>query len=162
MSSTQAGPRSLAAFSLRASTWFSRQLTQLTKSRALISRWAREYQWKDRAQARDAFNDQLSQQQSIRTRLDMNKLTLSIAQTMQTKAMHGFLALESVRKLPKDPVTGEERFQLMMEPRDLMHMLETAHKLSNDVLGKADRDTVTKIELIFGNAEDDYQGPLRE
>jgi hypothetical protein len=33
--------------------------------------------------------------QSIRTRLEMNKITLEIAQTMQAKAMCGFKALEA-------------------------------------------------------------------
>jgi hypothetical protein len=33
MSSTQAGPRSLAAFSLRASAWFSRQLPLIDQQR---------------------------------------------------------------------------------------------------------------------------------
>jgi hypothetical protein len=51
-------------------------VTQLTKSRALLSRRSREYQWKERAQAWDEFQDQLSQHQMVNQRLQMNKTTL--------------------------------------------------------------------------------------
>jgi hypothetical protein len=129
------------------------------KHPALIYRWSVKYRWRERAQEWDAFQDQLGQAQSVRTRMEMNKVTLTIAQTMQTKAMDGYLALETVRKV-KDAITGEEKLQLAIKPAELLRILESSHKLSKDVLGKSDEDQVAKIEVIFGSTEDEEEPPL--
>jgi len=128
------------------------------KNQALLYRWSTLYQWKERAQDWDVFQDQLGQAQAIRTRLAMNKTTLEIAQTMQAKAMCGFQALETVRMV-KDPITGEEKMELAIKPGELLHILEASHKLSKDLLGKADEDQVAKIEVIFGDVPPEEEPP---
>jgi hypothetical protein len=40
-----------------------------------------------------------------------------------------------------------------MTPDELLRMIESSHKLVKDVLGKVESDTVTKIELHFGDAD---------
>jgi hypothetical protein len=130
-----------------------------TKSRSLIYRWSIRYQWKERAQDWDVYQDQLGQAQAIRTRLAMNKATLEIAQDMQAKAMRGYQALETVRKV-KDPVTGEEKMELAIKPADLLRILEASHKLAKDVLGKADEDRVAEIQVIFGSVPPEEEPPL--
>jgi hypothetical protein len=134
-------------------------VNQCRKSPSLIYRWSAAYRWSERAQEWDAFQDQLGQAQAVRTRMEMNKVTLTIAQTMQTKAMDGFLALQTVRTV-KDPITNEEKPQLAVKPGELRQMLETSYKLSKDLLGKADEDQVAKIEVIFGSTEDEEEPPL--
>jgi len=126
---------------------------QLKKSPALLYRWSADYCWKERVQAWGEFQDQLGQQQAIRQRLENNKATLQIAEIMRQRVMDGFLALESVRKVKGDG--DEEKLVLAMKPGDLVRMLESSHKLAKDVLGKTDSDTVTKIELHFGDADPD-------
>ena len=134
-------------------------VNQCRKSPSLIYRWSAAYRWSERAQEWDAFQDQLGQAQAVRTRMEMNKVTLTIAQTMQTKAMDGFLALQTVRTV-KDPITNEEKLQLAIKPGDLLHILEAAHRLSKDLLGKSDEDQVAKIELIFGSVPPEEEPPL--
>lgn len=132
---------------------------QEKKAPSLIYRWSAAYRWSERAQAWDEFQDQLGREQSVRTRMEMNKVTLTIAQTMQTKAMQGYEALQTVRTV-KDPITNEEKPQLAVKPGELRQMLETSYKLSKDLLGKADEDRVAKIELHFGSADDEEEPPL--
>jgi hypothetical protein len=91
--------------------------------------------------------------------MEMNKVTLMIAQTMQTKAMDGYLALETVRKV-KDATTGDEKLILAIKPGDLLHMMEASHKLAKDVLGKADDDRVAEIQVIFGAVPPEEEPPL--
>ena len=134
-------------------------VNQCRKSSSLIYRWSAAYRWSERAQAWDEFQDQLGQEQSVRTRMEMNKVTLTIAQTMQTKVMQGYEALQTVRTV-KDPITNEEKPQLAVKPGELRQMLETSYKLSKDLLGKADEDQVAKIEVIFGSTEDEEEPPL--
>jgi hypothetical protein len=134
-------------------------VNQCRKSSSLIYRWSAAYRWSERAQAWDEFQDQLGQAQSVRTRMEMNKVTLTIVQTMQTKAMQGYEALQTVRTV-KDPITNEEKPQLAVKPGELRQMLETSYKLSKDLLGKADEDQVAKIEVIFGSTEDEEEPPL--
>jgi hypothetical protein len=134
-------------------------VTQCRKSSSLIYRWSAAYRWSERAQAWDEFQDQLGQAQSARTRMEMNKVTLTIAQTMQTKAMEGYRALETVVER-KDPVTGDKRLVLAIKPNDLLRLMEGSQKLQQSVLGKGDEDEVAKIEVIFGATEDDEEPPL--
>jgi hypothetical protein len=133
-------------------------VNQCRKSPSLIYRWSASYRWSERAQEWDAFQDQLGQAQAVRTRMEMNKVTLTIAQTMQTKAMDGYLALETVRKV-KDATTGDEKLILAIKPGELRQMLETSHKLSEKLLGKVG-DQVAKIELIFGSVPPEEEPPL--
>jgi hypothetical protein len=129
------------------------------KAQAMIYRWSVAYRWRERAQAWDAFQDQLGQAQAVRTRMEMNKATLTIAQTMLTKAAQGYLALETVRKV-KDAVTKEEKMQLAIKPGELLHILQCSHKLSQDLLGKSDEDQVANIQVIFGSVPPDQEPPL--
>jgi hypothetical protein len=129
------------------------------KSQALIYRWSAAYRWRERAQAWDEFQDQLGQAQAVRTRMEMNKVTLTIAQTMLTKAMDGYLALETVRKA-KDATTGDEKMILAIKPAELLRILESSHKLAKDLLGKADEDQVASIQVIFGSVPADQEPPL--
>ena len=151
------------AFALFRDTGWERSVgkvvNQCRKSSSLIYRWSAAYRWSERAQAWDEFQDQLGQAQSVRTRMEMNKVTLTIVQTMQTKAMQGYEALQTVRTV-KDPITNEEKPQLAVKPGELRQMLETSYKLSKDLLGKADEDQVAKIEVIFGSTEDEEEPPL--
>lgn len=91
--------------------------------------------------------------------MEMNKVTLTIAQTMQTKAMDGYLALETVRKV-KDAITGDEKLQLAIKPAELLRILESSHKISKDLLGKADEDRVANIQVIFGSVPPEEEPPL--
>lgn len=139
------------------------------KSQALIYRWSTRYQWKERAQDWDVHQDQLGQAQAIRTRLAMNKRALEIAQDMQLKALKGFAALETVSKVKvlrkvKDEAgvertVEEEIDKLVISPKDLVRLMESAHRLQKDLLGKADEDQVAKIEVIFGATEDEEDDP---
>jgi hypothetical protein len=131
-------------------------VNQCRKSPSLIYRWSAAYRWSERAQEWDAFQDQLGQAQAVRTRMEMNKVTLTIAQTMQTKAMDGYLALETVRPVKFTDEKGEKKEKLILaiKPSDLMRLVESAHKLQKSVLGKSDEDHVAKIELHFGPRED--------
>ena len=151
------------AFALFRDTGWERSVgkvvNQCRKSPSLIYRWSAAYRWSDRAQAWDEFQDQLGQAQAVRTRMEMNKVTLTIAQTMQTKAMDGYLALETVRKV-KDAVTGDEKLQLAIKPGELLRILESSYKLSKDLLGKSDEDRVAKIELHFGSVPPEEEPPL--
>lgn len=128
---------------------------QLKKSASLVYRWSLDYHWRDRAQAWDEFQDQVIQRQQIKQRAEFHKATLMVAQNMQSKAMQGFIALQTVKKV-KDSA-GNETLVLAIKPNDLVRLMESSHKLSNSVLGKGDDDKVAKIELIFGNAEDDEE-----
>ena len=95
----------------------------------------------------------------------MNKRALEIAQDMQLKALKGFAALETVRKVKvsrkvKDEAgvertVEEEIDKLVISPKDLVRLMESAHRLQKDLLGKADEDQVAKIEVIFGATEDE-------
>lgn len=131
-------------------------VNQCRKSPSLIYRWSAAYRWSERAQEWDAFQDQLGQAQAVRTRMEMNKVTLTIAQTMQTKAMDGYLALETVRPVKFIDEKGEKKEKLILaiKPSDLMRLVESAHKLQKSVLGKSDEDHVAKIVLNFGATED--------
>jgi hypothetical protein len=128
------------------------------KTQSLIYRWSVSHRWRERAQAWDEFQDQLSQAAAVRTRLEMNKAALMIAQTMQTKAMDGYQALQTVRTV-KDPVTNEEKLQLAIKPGDLLRMMESSLKISQQVLGKADEDQVASIQVIFGSVPADQEPP---
>jgi hypothetical protein len=140
------------------------------KAQALIYRWSVKYNWKLRVQEWDTYQDQLGQAQAIRIRLAMNKVALEIAQDMQLKAMKGFAALETVRKVKvsrkvKDEAgvertVEEEIDKLVISPKDLVRLMESAHRLQKDLLGKADEDQVANIQVIFGSVPADQEPPL--
>jgi hypothetical protein len=144
-------------------------VTKWNKSQSLIYRWSVKYNWKLRVQEWDTYQDQLGQAHAIRTRLAMNKRALEIAQDMQLKALKGFAALEIVRKVKvsrkvKDEAgvertVEEEIDKLVISPKDLVRLMESAHRLQKDLLGKADEDQVAKIEVIFGATEDEEDDP---
>ena len=145
-------------------------VNQCRKSPSLIYRWSAAYRWSERAQEWDAFQDQLGQAQAVRTRLAMNKRALEIAQDMQLKALKGFAALETVRKVKvsrkvKDEAgvertVEEEIDKLAISPKDLVRLMESAHRLQKDLLGKADEDQVANIQVIFGSVPADQEPPL--
>jgi hypothetical protein len=145
-------------------------VNQCRKSPSLIYRWSAAYRWSERAQEWDAFQDQLGQAQAVRTRLAMNKRALEIAQDMQLKALKGFAALETVRKVKvsrkvKDEAgvertVEEEIDKLVISPKDLVRLMESAHRLQKDLLGKADEDQVANIQVIFGSVPADQEPPL--
>ena len=145
-------------------------VNQCRKSPYLIYRWSAAYRWSERAQEWDAFQDQLGQAQAVRTRLAMNKRALEIAQDMQLKALKGFAALETVRKVKvsrkvKDEAgvertVEEEIDKLVISPKDLVRLMESAHRLQKDLLGKADEDQVANIQVIFGSVPADQEPPL--
>jgi hypothetical protein len=129
-----------------------------------------KFQWNERAQEWDTYQDQLGQAHAIRIRLAMNKVALEIAQDMQMKAMKGFAALETVRRMKvsrkvKDEAgvertVEEEIDKLVISPKDLVRLMESAHRLQKDLLGKADEDQVAKIELFFGSVPPEEEPPL--
>lgn len=129
------------------------------KSHSLIYRWSITHRWRDRAREWDEFQDQLIQAQSIRTRIEMNRATLLMAQKIQSKAMQGYNVLETVRVV-KDKVTGEEKLELAVKPAELLKMMTTAHEIGQQLLGKADEDRVANIQVIFGSVPPEEEPPL--
>ena len=100
----------------------------------------------------------------------MNKVALEIAQDMQLKSLKGFAALETVSKVKvlrkvKDEAgvertVEEEIDKLVISPKDLVRLMESAHRLQKDLLGKADEDQVANIQVIFGSVPADQEPPL--
>ncbi len=130
-----------------------------TKHRSLIYRWALQHRWQNRVREWDEYQDQLIQAQSIRTREEMNRATLLMAQKIQSKAIEGLNTLQVVRVV-KDAKTGEEKLELAVKPAELIRMMQAAHEVTQQLLGKADEDKVAKIELFFGAVPPEEEPPL--
>jgi hypothetical protein len=135
------------AFTLYRDAGFERSIRRLAeslhKSHQRMYQLSVRYNWRDRVRAWDDFQDQLSQIETIKQRVELGRTSLMLAHAMTTKAQQGMAALAVVTK----------NGMLGIKPRDLISLIEASFRVQNRLLGSADQDQVAKIEVYFGDAE---------
>jgi hypothetical protein len=145
--------KAFAAFAVYRDLGLERSLTrvarQLNKSIQLISRWSLNHDWRSRVEAFEVHADELTQMQTLRQRVEMNRSILLTAQQLQSKAIAALLALQPVY----ESTDGKKRST--MKPSEIGKFVELSAKLQYQVLGKAKEDRVTHFEVILGTADEE-------
>lgn len=116
-----------------------------------ILRWARRWNWENRAADFDIHQDEGHRAELARGRLAMRRRHLQIAMAMQEIAVVGLRELQA---------KVQQRLPLNLTTDEVRTMMQTAAKLENDALGKEKESRYTKIEVHLGTltAEEEY-GP---
>jgi hypothetical protein len=111
-------------------------------SAANVARWSSRHNWQSRAWSYDKEQDRIQQEQEARDRSAARKRHLSIAQQMQSVALHGLLELKA--KIASGTA-------LNMSPTEVENMMTEAIKLERLTLGvEKDRSQFTQIRVFFG------------
>jgi len=121
----------------------------LNKSVQNVGRWCIRWDWRQRVEAWDRHVEELEALETIQLRLEHRRLSLQIAKDLAKKVAQGARALEIVR------VDTDGKEHLAVKPADLIRLMESVHKLQDSVLGRSDEDQVAKVEVFFGNTEDE-------
>ena len=112
-----------------------------------VARWSAMYDWKGRAWAWDAHQDELQQKQEARDRTAMHKRHLKVAMLMQEIAVTALLELRA---------KAEQKLPLNMSAAEANHLLVEGSKLERLTLGVGkDRRQYTQINVILGRHEYD-------
>lgn len=77
---------------------------QLRKSRALIDRWKRQWNWAERARAYDRELERAAHEEALKAVREMSRRHIGMALRMQTKAMEGLRELKPGKMRTKDVV----------------------------------------------------------
>jgi len=111
-------------------------------SAANVARWSSRHHWQQRAWSWDKEQDRIQQEQEDRDRSAARKRHLSIAQQMQSIALHGLLELKA--KIASGTA-------LNMSPTEIENMMTEAIKLERLTLGvEKDRSQFTQIRIFMG------------
>ena len=77
---------------------------RLGKSRALIDRWRRQWNWEERARAYDKELDRAAYEEALQAVREMSRRHIDMARQMQDKALEALSSLEPDAIRPKDIV----------------------------------------------------------
>lgn len=77
---------------------------RLGKSRALIDRWRRQWNWEERARAYDKELDRAAYEEALKAVREMSRRHIDMARQMQDKALEALSSLEPDAIRPKDIV----------------------------------------------------------
>lgn len=101
---------------------------KLEKSRTLIDRWKKNYQWEERVRLYDNWLEKKARQKIVKNRQDMIDRHIQIAQNLQGKAMSALQNADSDR----------------MSFKDIREILKIATELERVTQGMADAEITTK------------------
>jgi hypothetical protein len=114
-----------------------------------VARWSAMHNWKDRAWAWDAHQDELQQKQEARDRTAMHKRHLKVAMLMQEVAVTALLELRA---------KAEQKLPLNISAAEANHLLVEGSKLERLTLGVGkDRRQYTQINVVLGTYEDEEE-----
>lgn len=119
---------------------------KVTKRKQTLHRWSMRWNWRERAISFDRFMEEQEMRATIKKRVEFRELSLTIAQNLTTKAALAVQALKTTRE------SSDGKQYMAIKPGELIQILELAHKMQLELLGKADDDQVAKIEVFFGVA----------
>lgn len=77
---------------------------QLNKSRALIDRWKRQWDWPERVRAYDRELERAAHEEALKAVREMSRRHIDMAMRMQDKALEALSSLEADAIRPKDIV----------------------------------------------------------
>ena len=77
---------------------------QLRKSRALIDRWKRQWNWEERARAYDRELERAAYEEAVKAMREMLRRHIGMGVRMQTKALEGLSKLNPAKMRTKDVV----------------------------------------------------------
>jgi hypothetical protein len=118
---------------------------------ANVRRWASRWNWRYREREWDIYQDQRAQEAQIRERMLMAARQAQTAVSMQN------IAAAEMEKLRTSLDTSEPGKRRGLSPSEIAKFLEVGSRIERNARGEPGADSVAKIELIFGNAEDDYE-----
>lgn len=101
---------------------------KLEKSRTLIDRWKKNYQWEERVRLYDNWLEKKARQKVVKNRQDMIDRHIQIAQNLQGKAMSALQNADSDR----------------MSFKDIREILKIATELERVTQGMAEAESMTK------------------
>ena len=116
---------------------------QLRKSRALIDRWKRRWNWPERVRAYDRELERAAHEEAVKAVREMSRRHIGLAVRMQSKA------LEALPKLNANK----------MRVKDVVALIHEAVKLERDSRAQIVEDTAPQDEdedsFSFSDIEDD-------
>ena len=116
---------------------------QLGKSRALLDRWRRQWDWPERVRAYDKELERAAYEEALQAVREMSRRHVGIAVKLQTKGLEGLTNL-NVKK---------------MRTKDVVALIHEGTKLERDSRAQIVEETAPKDddaeETLFGGAEDD-------
>jgi hypothetical protein len=150
----QESHKAFAAFTLYRDLAGDRTLQKVAEelrcSGANVRRWALRWNWRYREREWDIYQDQKAQEAQIRERMRMAQRQAQTAVSMQN------IAATEMEKLRRSLETGENGKNHRLSPSEIARFMEIGSRIERSARGEPSADSVAKIELIFGNAEDDY------
>ena len=78
---------------------------QLHKSRALVDRWKRQWDWAERARAYDRELERAAYEEALQAVREMSRRHIDVAVQMQDKALEALSSLSTDKMRPKDIVS---------------------------------------------------------
>jgi hypothetical protein len=114
-----------------------------------VRRWAAKWAWNFRAHEWDTYQDQKAQEALIRERVRMAERQAQNGMTMQSIAAAEMERLLSSLEASK---LGKRRG---LSASEIAKFMEIGSRIERSARGESGADSVAKIEVIFGNSEDD-------
>ena len=115
---------------------------QLRKSRALIDRWKRQWDWEERARAYDRELERAAYEEAVKAMREMSRRHIGMGVRMQTKALEGLSKLNPGK----------------MRTKDIVALLHEGTKLERDSRARIVEDAAPQDDgeddFPFGDIED--------
>jgi hypothetical protein len=118
-------------------------------SGANVRRWAAKWNWYSRAYEWDKYQDQKAQEAQIRERMRMAERQAQTGMTMQS------IAAAEMERLRSSLETTEPGKRRRLSASEIAKFMEIGSRIERGARGEPGADSVAKIEVIFGNSEDD-------
>lgn len=118
-----------------------------------IRRWAAKWAWNFRAREWDIYQDQKAQEAQIRERVRMAERQAQTGMTMQS------IAAAEMGRLRSSLEASEPGKRRELSASEIAKFMEIGSKIERSARGEPGADSVAKIEVIFGNSEDDDEEP---
>lgn len=114
---------------------------QLGKSRALIDRWRRQWNWEERVRAYDRELERAAHEEALKAVREMSRHHIDMALQMQTKALEGLTNLNAKK----------------MRTKDVVALIHEGTKLERDSRAQIVEDTTPKDDDADGFSFDDTE-----
>jgi len=118
-------------------------------SGANVRRWAAKWNWYSRAYEWDKYRDEKAQEAQIRERMHMAERQAQTGMTMQS------IAAAEMERLRSSLETTEPGKRRRLSASEIAKFMEIGSRIERSARGEPGADSVAKIEVIFGNSEDD-------
>lgn len=126
---------------------------ELEKSRSLIDRWGKNWDWEERARAYDNEIEKEAKKQAVKDRKEMVKRHIDVAMEIIEKAIKAFRVMPICDMTPKD-IKEFLKFGIELERLNRADIDEKTNAAGGDPTDDLN-GTVTQVCLYFPEKEDE-------